>query len=44
MDNAWKDKLRERFSDYSSPEPEGLWEGIEQGLSGKKRNRLAPVW
>ena len=44
MDNAWKDKLRERFSDYSSPEPEGLWEGLEQGLSGKKRNRLAPVW
>ncbi len=44
MDNAWKDKLRERFSDYSSPEPEGLWEGIEQGLSGKKRNRLAHVW
>ena len=44
MDNAWKDKLRERFSEYSVPEPEGLWEGIEQGLSGKKRNRLAPVW
>ncbi len=44
MDNAWKDKLRERFSDYSSPEPEGLWEGIEQGLSGKKHSRLAPVW
>lgn len=44
MDNAWKDKLRERFSDYSVPEPEGLWEGIEQGLSGKKRNRFVPVW
>ena len=44
MDNAWKDKLRKRFSDFSVPEPEGLWEGIEQGLSGKKRNRLAPVW
>ena len=44
MDNAWKDKLRERFSDYSVPEPEGLWEGIEQGLSGKKRSRFVPVW
>ena len=44
MDNAWKEKLRERFSDYSTPEPEGLWEGIEQGLSGKKRSRLVPVW
>lgn len=44
MDNAWKNKLRERFSDYSVPEPEGLWEGIEQGLSGKKRSRLVPVW
>ena len=44
MDNAWKDKLRERFSDYSVPEPEGLWEGIGQGLSGKKRSRLVPVW
>ena len=44
MDNAWKEKLRERFSDYSTPEPEGLWEGIEQGLSGKKRSWLVPVW
>ena len=44
MDNAWKNKLRERFSDYSVPEPAGLWEGIEQGLSGKKRSRLVPVW
>ena len=43
MDNAWKDKLRERFSDYSVPEPEGLWEGIEQGIAGKKRSRLIPV-
>ena len=44
MDNAWKDKLRERFSDYSAPEPEGLWEGIEQGLSGKKRSKILPIW
>ena len=45
MDNAWKDKLRDRFSDYSVPEPEGLWEGIEQGLAGKPRRRMpAAVW
>ena len=44
MDNAWKDKLRERFSDYSVPEPEGLWEGIEQGIAGKKRSKVIPVW
>lgn len=44
MDNAWKDKLRERFSDFSVPEPEGLWEGIEQGIAGKKRSHLLPVW
>lgn len=44
MDKEWKDSLRERFSDFSVPEPEGLWEGIEQGLPGKKRRKVAPVW
>ncbi len=44
MDNEWKNSLRERFSDYSVPEPEGLWEGIEQGISGKKRRKMLPVW
>ena len=44
MDNEWKNSLRERFSDYSAPEPEGLWEGIEQGLAGKKRRKMLPVW
>ena len=44
MDNDWKNKLRERFSDYSVPEPDGLWEGIEQGLSGKTRRGRLPVW
>ena len=38
MDNEWKNSLRERFSDYASPEPEGLWEGIEQGMAGKPRS------
>ena len=44
MDNEWKKGLRERFSDYSVPEPEGLWEGIEQGMAGKPRRRMLPVW
>jgi len=44
MDNAWKNNLRERFSDYSAPEPEGLWEGIEQGMAGKQRRKMLPVW
>ena len=44
MDNEWKDSLRERFSDYSVPEPEGLWEGIEQGMTGKPRRKMLPVW
>jgi len=44
MDNEWKNSLRERFSDYSAPEPEGLWEGIEQGMAGKSRRKMLPVW
>ena len=41
MDDKWKDRLQERFSDYSAPEPEGLWEGIEQDLSKRKG---IPLW
>ena len=44
MDNEWKNSLRERFSDYSAPEPEGLWEGIEQGIAEKPRRKMLPVW
>ena len=44
MDNEWKKSLRERFSDYAAPEPEGLWEGIEQGMTGKPRRKMLPVW
>jgi len=44
MANEWKNSLRERFSDYASPEPEGLWEGIEQGMAGKPRRKMLPVW
>jgi hypothetical protein len=44
MDNEWNKSLRERFSDYAAPEPEGLWEGIEQGIAGKPRRKMLPVW
>ena len=44
MDNEWKKSLRERFSDYAAPEPEGLWEGIEQGMAEKPRRKMFPVW
>lgn len=44
MDNAWKDKLRDRFSAFSVPEPDGLWEGIEQGMAGQARRKRFPVW
>ena len=44
MDNEWKNRLRERFSDYSAPEPEGLWERVEQGIAGKPRRSMLPVW
>ena len=44
MDNEWKNSLRKRFSDYASPEPEGLWESIEQGMAGKPRRKMLPVW
>lgn len=42
MDKPWKDQLKERFSDFTLPEPEGLWEGIEEALP--RRRRIAPVW
>lgn len=44
MDNEWKKQLRDRFSDYSEPEPEGLWEAVEQGMAGKSRRKMLPVW
>ena len=44
MDNAWKDKLRDRFSDYSVPEPDGLWEGIEQKVAAQSHRKRFPVW
>lgn len=43
MDKNWKEQLKERFSGFTLPEPEGLWEGIEKGLPAEKR-RIAPFW
>lgn len=37
MNNDWPDKLRQKLEDFQSTEiPEGLWEGIEQGLNDRK--------
>ncbi len=41
--NDWKKELRKRFSEASMPEPEGLWEGIEEELSGS-RKKVFPFW
>ena len=42
--NDWKKALRERFSDASMPEPEGLWDGIEEGLSGSRKKVIPLLW
>lgn len=45
MNEKWKEDLRERFSDYSVPEPDGLWVGIEAGLPVHRRARIVPwLW
>lgn len=44
MDNKWKEQLKERFSDYTLPEPEGLWEGIEKSLPPQRRRIVPFVW
>lgn len=36
MAEDWLDKIRESQADFSEPEPEGLWEGIEAGLAAKE--------
>lgn len=35
MAEDWLNKIRESQADFSEPEPEGLWEGIEAGLAAK---------
>lgn len=36
MAEDWLNKIRESQVDFSEPEPEGLWEGIEAGLAVKE--------
>lgn len=35
MAEDWLNKIRESQADFSEPEPEGLWKGIEAGLAAK---------
>lgn len=35
MAEDWLNKIRESQADFSEPEPEGLWEGIEAGLAAE---------
>ena len=35
MAEDWLNKIRERQADFSEPEPEGLWAGIEAGLAAE---------
>ncbi len=41
MKSEWTDKMRDALGEYSEAEPEGLWEGISEGLAGRQavRNR-----
>lgn len=36
MAEDWLNKIRESQADFSEPEPEGLWAGIESGLAAKE--------
>lgn len=36
MAEDWLNKIRESQADFSEPEPEGLWEGIEAGLAAEE--------
>lgn len=36
MAEDWLNKIRESQADFSEPEPEGLWAGIEAGLAAKE--------
>lgn len=44
MAEDWLNKIRESQADFSEPEPEGLWEGIEAGLAAKSRRRTVRWW
>lgn len=44
MAEDWLNKIRESQADFSEPEPEGLWEGIEAGLAAVSRRRTVRWW
>lgn len=44
MAEDWLNKIRESQADFSEPEPEGLWAGIESGLAAVSRRRTVRWW
>lgn len=48
MTDDWKENLRQKMQDFQSKDiPEGLWEGIEEELTGNaagQRRRVLPLW
>lgn len=44
MAEDWLNKIRESQADFSEPEPEGLWAGIETGLAAVSRRRTVRWW
>lgn len=44
MAEDWLNKIRESQANFSEPEPEGLWEGIEAGLAAVSRRRTVRWW
>ena len=46
MKEDWLNRVRESQADFSEPEPEGLWEGIEAGLEAEavSRRKVSRWW
>ena len=44
MAEDWLNKIRESQTDFSEPEPEGLWAGIEAELAAVSRRRTVRWW
>lgn len=44
MAEDWLNKIRESQTNFSEPEPEGLWAGIESGLAAVSRRRTVRWW
>lgn len=44
MAEDWLNKIRESQADFSEPEPDGLWAGIESGLAAVSRRRTVRWW